>query len=296
MGKSSRVQNARLAQVRAEQAKAEQRRKLLIAGGTVGVVVLVVVGLVFAALQGANKDVAGKAGSALDQASFAKLTNVPASALDTVGAGSSSNPPRTIDAPALTKDGKPRVLYVGAEFCPYCASQRWPLVVALSRFGTFNNLSTTYSAPAPEPNPNTPTITFHGSTYTSQYLSFTAYETATNEKSNGNWKPLETLSSEDQTLFSTYNAPPYTQTKGAIPWLDIAGTSIQEGASWDATPILAMSHAQVVTALADPSTPTGQGVLGTANVLTAQICKATGGQPANVCTSAGVVAAAAKLQ
>ena len=102
MGKSSRVQNARLAQVRAEQAKAEQRRKLLIAGGTVGVVVLVVVGLVFAALQGANKDVAGKAGSALDQASFAKLTNVPASALDTVGAGSSSNPPRTIDAPAPT--------------------------------------------------------------------------------------------------------------------------------------------------------------------------------------------------
>jgi hypothetical protein len=29
------------------------------------------------------------------------------------------------------------VVFVGAEYCPYCASERWPLVMALSKFGTF---------------------------------------------------------------------------------------------------------------------------------------------------------------
>ena len=43
-------------------------------------------------------------------------------------------------------DGKPEVLYVGAEYCPYCAAQRWALAVALSRFGTFTGLETTHSS------------------------------------------------------------------------------------------------------------------------------------------------------
>ena len=59
---------------------------------------------------------------------------------------------------------------------PYCATERWPLVVALSRFGTWNNLSASFSAPAPEVNPNTATVSFHGATYSSQYVSFTGYE------------------------------------------------------------------------------------------------------------------------
>jgi hypothetical protein len=32
------------------------------------------------------------------------------------------------------------MLYIGAEYCPYCAAERWPLVMALSKFGTFSNL------------------------------------------------------------------------------------------------------------------------------------------------------------
>ena len=41
----------------------------------------------------------------------------------------------------LTADGKPLVLYVGAEYCPYCAAERCAMVQALSRFGTFSNLT-----------------------------------------------------------------------------------------------------------------------------------------------------------
>ena len=131
MGKSSRAHNARLAELRASQAREERRRRLLLAGAVVAVVLLVAGGLVAVALQGSNNSTSTNASGAkrpvpLDQATFTKLTTVPASALDAVGVGTSSNPPKTIDAPALTRDGKPRVVYVGAEYCPFCASERWP--------------------------------------------------------------------------------------------------------------------------------------------------------------------------
>ncbi len=295
MGKSARAQNARLVELRAQQAKAERRSKLMIAGATVGVVAIVVIALVIAALQGGT-DVTGQSSTALDQATFAKVTSVPAASLDTVGAGASDNPPKTIDAPALTKDGKPRVLYVGAEYCPYCATERWPLVVALSRFGTWNNLSASFSAPAPEVNPNTATVSFHGATYSSQYVSFTGYETSTNKMTNGQWGKLDTLEGEDLALFQKFNAPPYVQSSGAIPWINFGGTSIQAGASYNSAVILNKTQAEIATALADPTTDIAKGVNGAANVLTAQICKSTNQQPTAVCTAPGVVAAAAKLQ
>ncbi|MBK7272043.1 MAG: DUF929 family protein [Actinomycetales bacterium] len=295
MGKSARAQNARLVELRAQQAKAERRSKLMIAGATVGVVAIVVIALVIAALQGGT-DVTGQSSTALDQATFAKVTSVPAASLDTVGAGASDNPPKTIDAPALTKDGKPRVLYVGAEYCPYCATERWPLVVALSRFGTWNNLSASFSAPAPEVNPNTATVSFHGATYSSQYVSFTGYETSTNKQTNGQWGKLDTLEGEDLALFQKFNAPPYVQSSGAIPWINFGGTSIQAGASYNSAVILNKTQAEIATALADPTTDIAKGVNGAANVLTAQICKSTNQQPTAVCTAPGVVAAAAKLQ
>ena len=295
MGKSARAQNARLVELRAQQAKAERRSKLMIAGATVGVVAIVVIALVIAALQGGT-DVTGQSPTALDQATFAKVTSVPAASLDTVGAGASDNPPKTIDAPALTKDGKPRVLYVGAEYCPYCATERWPLVVALSRFGTWNNLSASFSAPAPEVNPNTATVSFHGATYSSQYVSFTGYETSTNKQTNGQWGKLDTLEGEDLALFQKFNAPPYVQSSGAIPWINLGGTSIQAGASYNSAVILNKTQAEIATALADPTTDIAKGVNGAANVLTAQICKSTNQQPTAVCTAPGVVAAAAKLQ
>jgi len=282
-------------ELRAQQAKAERRSKLMIAGATVGVVAIVVIALVIAALQGGT-DVTGQSSTALDQATFAKVTSVPAASLDTVGAGASDNPPKTIDAPALTKDGKPRVLYVGAEYCPYCATERWPLVVALSRFGTWNNLSASFSAPAPEVNPNTATVSFHGATYSSQYVSFTGYETSTNKMTNGQWGKLDTLEGEDLALFQKYNAPPYVQSSGAIPWINFGGTSIQAGASYNSAVILNKTQAEIATALADPTTDIAKGVNGAANVLTAQICKSTNQQPTAVCTAPGVVAAAAKLQ
>ena len=46
-----------------------------------------------------------------------------------------------------SRTGKPEVLFVGAEYCPFCAAERWPLIVALSRFGHFGALHNMQSAP-----------------------------------------------------------------------------------------------------------------------------------------------------
>src|SRR5262249_865940 len=44
--------------------------------------------------------------------------------LSAVGAGS-AKPLVAVRTPPLTADGKPLVLYVGAEGCPDCAAERW---------------------------------------------------------------------------------------------------------------------------------------------------------------------------
>ncbi len=85
----------------------------------------------------------------------------------------------TVNGTALTSGGKPEVLYLGGEYCPYCAAQRWAMVNALSRFGTFSGLTTTHSS-STDVDPNTPTWTFYKSTYTSNYLVFTPVEEYTN--------------------------------------------------------------------------------------------------------------------
>jgi len=72
-------------------------------------------------------------------------------------------------------NGKPEVVYVGGEFCPYCAAERWALTAALGRFGTFTGLNLIHSSPT-DVYPSTPTLSFHGSGYTSKYVAFTPVE------------------------------------------------------------------------------------------------------------------------
>jgi hypothetical protein len=87
-----------------------------------------------------------------------QVVSVPAATLDAVGAGTAT-PPTPITESAST--GAPTVLFIGAEFCPYCAAERWSLINALGRFGTFSGLKTTYSS-STDVFPDTPTFSFHG--------------------------------------------------------------------------------------------------------------------------------------
>ncbi len=285
----------RVAAELAAQQRAERRRRLLLAVGAVVVVIVVIGGLVAIRLAGGEKKTATGPSGKADTSLTTALSSVPAETFDKVGTEGVQGGPSEITAPALTAGGKPKVLYIGAEFCPYCAAERWPVTVALSRFGTFSNLGTTHSA-GDDVSPNTPTLSFHGATYTSQYLAFTGVETTTNEKgADGQYTPLDTPAKDDQNTFDTYNKPPYVSSAGSIPFVDLGGKYVSAGATYSPDLLAGKTQTEIADALKDPSSPIAKAIDGSANKYTAAICKLTNNQPAAVCTSPAVTAATGTL-
>ena len=217
------------------------------------------------------------------------ITSVPASAFDQAGVGAvdarmfTKLPP---GEPPLEQDGKPEVLYIGAEFCPFCAGERWAVVAALSRFGEFTGLEESASS-LDDVYPGTKTVTFHGSDFTSDYVVFTAVETQTSDGA-----PLDTPTAEQEAIIRKYDAPPYidAQSAGAIPFLDMANAYIVVGSTVPVDKMQGMSAEQIADAASDPTTELGAATLGSANLISAIICSENGGQPADVCGSSGVQA------
>ncbi|HLH68511.1 MAG TPA: DUF929 family protein [Candidatus Dormibacteraeota bacterium] len=226
------------------------------------------------------------------------ITSIPASELDQVGAGTASSTIQPVignPQPLVGPSGKPEVLYVGAEYCPYCAAERWAMIIALSRFGSFSGIRSMTSA-ADDVYPSTPTFTFHGATYQSPYIDFVAVETTTNVKgSNGQYQPLDSLTPSEQALVNQYDGPPYTNSAGSIPFIDFGNRYVMSGATYQPDVIHGMSWSEIAQSLQDPSSSQAKAVIGSANLLTAAICKASGQQPANVCSSPTISSLEAKL-
>ena len=301
MGKASRtkVDSSRREKIAAQRAaarRAEQRRRILIASGSVVVVLAIVVAFIVIKLNSSpatDNSPNGPTGAALASV-VTNVTSVPASALDTVGdgGGAVTAKPTSISGPALTANGKPEVLYIGAEYCPYCAAERWAMIVALSRFGTFSGLATIHSAAAngagkAEPYPNTPTWTFANAKYTSPYLTFSTVEEYTNipDSSNGFYTTLQTMTKAQQALITKYDAPPYVSTAGSIPFVDFGNKYLIAGASYSPQVLAGLSWATIGADLSNPNSAVAKAVDGTANYITAAICKLTGNQPASACTA-----------
>ena len=182
------------------------------------------------------------------------------------------------------------MFYIGAEFCPYCAFDQWGLVVALSRFGTFSGLHTVHSS-STDIYPNTPTWTFYGSSYTSKYLTFTPVEQTTNVPDRSaplGYVPLQSPTAEQQALIRKFD-PGLT-----IPFADIGNKYVISGASASPQVLAGKSWAQIASSLHDASSPVAQAVDGTANYITAAICKLTNNQPTTACTPT-VTALASKM-
>ena len=188
------------------------------------------------------------------------------------------------------------MVYIGAEYCPFCAAQRWGVIVALARFGSFTGLGASHSA-ADDVYPNTATLTFHGASYTSSFVEFQGVETATNQREGGRYAPLDALTPLHNQLMRTYNAPPYTDadSAGAIPFMDFGNRYILSGSSVSPELLAGRSVEEIAAALADPSSPIAKAIDGSANVYTAIICGLTSSKPATVCASPAVLAYQSRL-
>lgn len=255
-------------------------------------VIVVAVGvLVGVKVLGIGRSTAQTASGTAGNSVVSGVTSVPASVLDKVGAGTANAFPKAIPGTPLTENGKPKVLYVGAEYCPFCAAERWSTVVALSRFGTFSNLGQSASSPQ-DVYPSTATLSFHGSSYTSSTIAFEGVETQAEQG-----VPLDTLPAEGQKLVDTYDAPPYVpkESQGSIPFVYIGGKYMISGATYSPQVLQGKTHEQIAAALSNPDSAVAQAVDGSANVITAAICATTKNAPADVCSAAGVQAAAKKL-
>lgn len=307
MGKASRTKQEsgrreRIAAQRQAERRQERRNRLLIAGSAIAVVIIVVIVFVVVKANNHNSGTTSSGASAPTGTALSsvvsQITSVPTSTTDSVGSGGSQVTGKPVNVKAgqapLTENGKPELLYVGAEYCPYCAAERWAMIVALSRFGTFSGLTTMHSAAKDgagnaEVYPNTPTWTFYGSSYTSSNLAFTPVEVNTNigDASTGGYTTLQNMTSAQNSIFTKLNAPPYVPSgdNGSFPFLDFGNKYLIIGASYSPQILAGLSWSTIAADLTKTSSPVAQAIDGTANYITAALCKLTGNQPATACTS-----------
>jgi biotin carboxyl carrier protein len=283
--------------------------------GTVLVVVAVLV-IVLVSVTGGKGTTKG-AGFGMKTASASvvdAVTQVPASAFVVAGATVGTYGPFTgalaplKSQPALTSGGKPLIVYIGSNYCPYCAATRWPLAVALARFGTFKGLKITASGLAStEPYKGTNTLSFYKATYTSPYIAFSSTEQCTDIESTSTsnavaacsgYEPLENLSGTPLKVFAKYDYPPYqnSQGEGGIPFIDFANKLVEDGAFIDPTILAGYSHNRIAQSLANPTAAPANTILSAANFYTAAICNLTGGKPGSICKTAAVKQAATTLK
>jgi thiol-disulfide isomerase/thioredoxin len=220
--------------------------------------------------------------TAADPTVVKQVTSVDPAVLAQVGTGSGkvqTKPTKLNGSSVLTgPTGKPEVFYYGAEYCPFCAAERWPLIVALSRFGTFSNLSQTTSS-STDVYANTPTFSFYHSSYSSQYIDFVPLEV---ESYQG--VTLQTPTSAQQQIINQYNP------NQSFPFISFANQYTINGASYDPQVLNNLDWQAIASALSNPQSPVAQSILGTANYMTAAICQATNQQPASVCQAAPIPA------
>jgi len=294
MGKADRNRRQcareRIAAQQAAARRAEARRRTLIAGGSVVAVIAVVVALItVAALRKPTSATA--AAAATSNAVVRQIETVPASTFNSVGTGTASKLTSLSGRPALTSGGKPVVLYMGAEYCPYCAAERWALAAALSRFGTFSNLHFTHSS-STDVYPSTPTLTFYKSRYASKYVTFEPVEMFSgtpDSASSAGYRTLQNPTSAQQAVMNKYDPG------GSFPFVDVGNKYTVVGAQYLPSALAKLTWAQVAAAMRNPASAVAKDVDGAANDLTAAICKVTNGQPGAVCHSAGTQAGAGAL-
>lgn len=277
----------------------------------VGLVLAIVATLVIVKVTSNSSKAASGGDTVTSPTIVQELTTIPASVFDTVGITSPatpiSRPIKLKGQPALTAPnsaGKPvpDIVYVGAEFCPYCAAERWATIIALSRFGTWSGLKNTESY-IHDVYGGTQTFSFVNSSYSSKYIAFKGLEQFSNvpDAANNFYYPLMNTPPALNALFLKYDTPTYVpgmtnQDEHAYPFITIGNKWLISGAQFTPGLLGGQSRDTIAAGLSTATSPITQAIIASANYLTAIICQTIGHNgPAAVCNSPGVNVAASHL-
>jgi hypothetical protein len=266
------------------------RNGLLIAGAAAAVAAIAIVATFAWIKPDAASPAAASAAARISPALarlIAQVTGVPVRTSDAAGDGGGQVTARPIPVygPPLAVNGKPEIFYDGTEYCPYCATQSWAMIVALSRFGTFTGLRAIRSGDY-QPYPYLAAWAFYGSAYASKYLSFVPVETRSDvlisrtasPQSLNSYTELQKLTAAQQAILGRYD-----KARG-VPFLDFGDKYVLVGSSFLPMALAQQTWSQIAATLRNGRNMTSQAILGTANYITAAICRLTGDQPARACT------------
>lgn len=238
----------------------------------------------------------GHVGEPVPASIMKDVTQIPYSVWGPVGT-SAASPPQVIKVVKGTPSA-PNLLYIGAEWCPYCAAERWVLTSALSRFGTFSGMHLMQSSSS-DVYPATKTLTFYKSQYHSAYIHVSLNETAGNTpNASGNYPTLDKLTPAEAAIQSTYDKPPYvptTQQDNAIPFVLVGNKYLWLGAQYTPPTIGGLSWSQIASDMRHPTGSVGQTILAATNELTAAICATDHNQPGSVCDTPVIKKAEGRL-
>jgi hypothetical protein len=259
----------------------------------VGSVVLLVA--LFAAIahfaSGGSSGPAG-VGDPAPQSVLQPLEHPNAALFDQVGSGGVPNPLHRVNGNSGNagdflkgSNGKPEFFYAGAEYCPFCAAERWSMIMALSRFGSFDGLKLTASS-STDNFPNTSTFTFVDAKYTSNTIDFSSVETQDRDQN-----ALQTPTPQQTQILSKYSTDQYVGkgNGGGIPFISTANQYVQSGSGYSPGILDTYDWQQIADKVKNnPNDDVTKDIVGNANWITAAICKTTNQAPPTVCNSTAI--------
>ena len=265
--------------MRARQKKRQQTRRLTIIITVVIIAISIAVGIYFVAT--------ANGGSELDKKDGVLVSTQDLTSLQTVsdqpyGPAATSAMQAQVDNYGGTQfisNGKPIVVYVGAEYCPFCAVERWALIMALERFGNFTNLHYTTSA---NDEGDYATFTFVGSSYASNYIAFRGYE---DEDRSQN--PLQTVPANYSSVWSNQG--------NGFPFLDFENTYLIKASVLPFPDIIGGKNWTAILTDISTSDSVGLQIREAANLITGVLCKITQGAPAAVCSASPITTSTSSI-
>ncbi len=234
------------------------------------------VGVYFLATTGQSSEIDTYIGQPVSSTDMAALAGVSGQPYGPAAPVAWQNALQNYGGTPFVSGGRPTVVYIGGDFCPYCSVERWALIMALMRFGTFTGIQYMASAPNDVGTGNFATFSFVGSSYTSQYVAFRPYEAYDRSRN------------ALQSVPSNYSAVWSAKASNGVPFLDFGNTYLLTSAVPTDPTILTGKNWTTILNDISKSDSTGIQIREAANLMTAVICKLTQGAPLSVCSASPI--------